>query len=94
MDIKEIEAWRTLYPEICKKDGLWQESPKPFYPEEMLVAIRNIDYLLSRIKELEEVNLELKEEIEKHIKPGSYMSSYGMVYPSHHMVLAKLVKKV
>lgn len=55
--MKEIEEWRNLYPEICKKDNLWQEAPKPFYLkvgwEEMLIAVRNIDTLLSRIKELE-----------------------------------------
>jgi len=61
---------------------------------ELEKMISENERLGEKLKELEEENLELKEEIEKHIKPGSYMSSYGTVYPSHHMALAKLVKKV
>lgn len=53
--VKEIEEWRSLYPEICETDGLWQTAPKPFYSDEMLVAIRYIDYLLSHIKQLKEL---------------------------------------
>jgi len=83
--IKELEEKLNLRESI-----LCPECLQTLEPDGSCFTCR----VVKRVKELEGVNLELKEEIEKHIKPGSYISSYGTVYPSHHMALAKLVKKV
>jgi len=51
--LEEIEKFRNLYPEICEKDGLWQTAPKHYFDDQILIAIRSIDHLLSLVKQTE-----------------------------------------
>src|SRR3990170_3820311 len=52
--LEEIEKFRNLYPEICEKDGLWQTAPKHYFDDQILIAIRSIDHLLSLVKRYKE----------------------------------------